>query len=762
MSLERWFRLVHHATLGWAGVCLTLGERDFLPGSQWLLIPYLGLLALAAGLEGRWVLPITGANIVGAVIAGGFVTWVIVETHNAAMLETDFSFTSGLVPQVGPLLMALLAVQAFRPRTRGNFWLLQGLGLLQVALGCVLAVGSTYSGLVAIYLALLPVCLVLHYLYREKQGSLAGLPPIGETGWHLRLPWSIFLIPFTLRWVVTAGAAGLALFLCLPRGEGQAWDPRTNFGNRYFEPLPKAQTGFGETIDLHRTGTVEVNEDEAFTVRAVGPDGQTPAELPADLRWRGTVLDRYQGGVWKASPRNPPLLRSLGQLPPLGPERRLLTITIQPRKAGGLFLVDPILTEPGMRTAVAMLVDRQDKQALPIDELTGTTPWPVVNRLFPYRREFKYRQVLGPSGGSDLHPAVPTSPEYQGWLLAYDVPSLQEWTTDLLKRLVRERRYGLVAGDVTDGQVPMPRWEAAARALNRYLANSGEYTYTLDLRVQDPTLDPVLDFLKNVKQGHCERYATALALMLRSQGIPARIVKGFRGNELQEEGVYVVRQSHAHSWVEALVPGEEGGSYWLTLDPTPSDDAPVKPSFSLARWLEESRRSLVGLWQGLILDYNAEQQYETGQVFVRLLRNGWKERSSWLPGFAGLLALGLIAWQGQRLFRGIRRRRRVTAARKPPIVVAFYARLLGLLEQHCQLRPLPEQTAREFAQQARQALLEHPATASLAELPGRVARLFYRVRFGAGPLTNDEAQDLSNQLDRLAAAFPLAAGQRLA
>ena len=66
--------------------------------------------------------------------------------------------------------------------------------------------------------------------------------------------------------------------------------------------------------------------------------------------------------------------------------------------------------------------------------------------------------------------------------------------------------------------------EAVARALTEYLAASGEFTYTLDLTRQDRSIDPILDFLFHVKQGHCERYATALALMLRSVGIPARVV----------------------------------------------------------------------------------------------------------------------------------------------------------------------------------------------------------------------------------------------
>src|SRR5262249_59177878 len=78
-------------------------------------------------------------------------------------------------------------------------------------------------------------------------------------------------------------------------------------------------------------------------------------------------------------------------------------------------------------------------------------------------------------------------------------------------------------------------------------------TNTCYLRRVYPTLAPTLDFLWNIKQGHCHRYAGGLTLMLRSLGIPARIVKGFRGADALGDGTYAVRQSHAHSWVEVLL-----------------------------------------------------------------------------------------------------------------------------------------------------------------------------------------------------------------
>src|SRR5262249_22235798 len=102
-------------------------------------------------------------------------------------------------------------------------------------------------------------------------------------------------------------------------------------------------------------------------------------------------------------------------------------------------------------------------------------------------------------------------------------------------------------------------------ALESHLRDSGAYTYSLSMAVDDPTIDPVEDFLFNRKRGHCEYFASALALMLRSVQIPSRLVTGFKGADFNSsEQFYEVQQRHAHAWVEAYVDRN-----WIVLDPTP-------------------------------------------------------------------------------------------------------------------------------------------------------------------------------------------------
>src|SRR5439155_2931013 len=131
--------------------------------------------------------------------------------------------------------------------------------------------------------------------------------------------------------------------------------------------------------------------------------------------------------------------------------------------------------------------------------------------------------------------------------------------------------------------------------------------------------------------GHCNRFSTALALMLRSQGIPSRIVLGYRGADEASDGKYEVRNANAHSWVEAMVPRPrpdgEPAWQWLTLDPTPGSEDAETPEFQWSRWWDDTRLSLSGMFKHFIIEYDEDQQGRTGSSLwdtLRLtFRKGW-------------------------------------------------------------------------------------------------------------------------------------------
>src|SRR5262249_9554344 len=133
---------------------------------------------------------------------------------------------------------------------------------------------------------------------------------------------------------------------------------------------------------------------------------------------------------------------------------------------------------------------------------------------------------------------------------------LKEWSENLVKELMSK---GLLPSDVLErrdqftGAIHSENAERVAVALEQHLAQSGEYGYSLELTRDDYSIDPTLDFLMNTKSGHCNRFASGLALMLRSLGIPCQLVSGYRGVELRSDGTYEVRQCQAHTWVEAII-----------------------------------------------------------------------------------------------------------------------------------------------------------------------------------------------------------------
>src|SRR5262245_37945406 len=128
---DRTHLLLSHLTLALAGVCLTCAELDFLPQLAVALTVYLLLVVLAWWLGGRWTMPTWAANLFGLVIAGGAVLWVWTGFRDETAWMREVPLHGLIVPYLGPVLMALLVVRLFRS-SPGEFWVLQGLGLLQV------------------------------------------------------------------------------------------------------------------------------------------------------------------------------------------------------------------------------------------------------------------------------------------------------------------------------------------------------------------------------------------------------------------------------------------------------------------------------------------------------------------------------------------------------------------------------------------------------------------------------------------------------
>src|SRR5690606_13065633 len=286
--------------------------------------------------------------------------------------------------------------------------------------------------------------------------------------------------------------------------------------------------------------------------------------------------------------------------------------------------------------------------------------------------------------------------------------------------------------------------------------------------------DPLAWFVsEDGRRGHCEFFAGTAALACQALGIPARVVVGFKSSEFNGSlDKFVVRQSHAHAWVEVLT--ERG---WITLDPTSGngdDLARDEPDLldRVQHWFE----FLEYTWANNVITYDNGARTDLLQSFETdmLMRahdtaglwdrfKAWLERQNlyiysaqlmaWLLVAMVLSAVGVLLWFAWDRWRLRRRARRIglgrlsaDEAQRLARQLAFFDDLLRLLERHGHRRR-PEQTPREFA-------------LSLACLPRQafdtvvsMTDIFYRVRYGQARVTPRRQRLLGRSLDRLAATL---------
>jgi hypothetical protein len=650
------------------------------------------------------------------------------------------------------LVIVLLVVKLFRPKRLPDFWVIQTIGLMMVTLGCVLAGEAEFGLLLIAYLGGLLWCLALFHLQRELRlpaaESHAGLalftsperlslPPTG-------LPWRYFGAGRVGAWLILVVLAGGLLFLFTPRHGNMHWVPQ-----QLTTTSGQMRTGVDSGMDLNRVGEVELSADPAFHVVATDAAGARHA-LPADQLWRVEVYDFYLRGHWLTWTQAQELSRLVGPrlativpepTPPDASSSVQFRFTLKPMNAGGLVLAEPMnLRRAGLDAALG---ENKARVAIFQEVPGGDALVPYV----PVRKNlYRYSQIIEASRAADRVPASRVSDAYHAYLTSQAPPeAIKIWLIELMGNLSElsadERRLD------DAGHVAPEHHARVATALSSYLARSHEYAYSLTLRRSDRALDPTADFLLNVKQGHCERFAGGLTLMLRSVGIPARIVKGYRGADPDEEGSYTVRQDQAHSWVQVLLKTGDTRE-WLVLDPTPGNEA-GDDLFSLVAWvgsLDPQR-----IWKRLVMDYNTEVQARAWELAQESFT--WNSRATMLLwGAVGLGAATALLWAAWSyrivLGRWLPRARAHSELLQARAAFALYSQLLRLLAQRLELTPDRGQTPREFAHTAGERL-PGAGAAAFTPLPARIAEALYRVRYGGEDLSTADEAELRQQLAAL-------------
>ena len=662
MSVYRAFRLSIHMVVALGALAL---------GASHLLSPVVLALFLV-GLVASWFIrtalgPRVFLSRRGDIIAALTLT---------ALAALDLLWLAdSILDTFAHLVCALLLVRLTTWRATRELRAAGFLSFSMLAAASAVAFSVSFLPLFITYLAAAIVMLVLFHLVTEAEASGVAARPLG-------------LAVALVIGVAVLGTVGMTavLFVVIPRVEAAL-----PVGVR----TTRALTGFTDRVELGAFGNLET--DDAIAMRVRLPDGPLPAALIPHLRWRGLTLDRFDGSVWTATPRQSFVLRAVEGVPVTfgrfkGRVHRL---------AQEVFL-EPIGTDTIFTAAPPLQVKLEG--AVRVDD-SGALSVPVARARLTYTAE----SALGAYVLERLSPSV--RDRY------LQLPPLPGRIVDLARQIAEGSR-------------------SDAETANRVVVwLSRELRYSLDLE-RRTQLQPLDEFLFVRRSGNCEYFASALAVMLRTLGIPTRVVNGFQRGEWNPYGDYwVVRMRDAHSWVEAHIDGA-----WVPLDPSPRGDVAAAPLSGLALYIDGLRMS----WYRYVVGWSRGDQVHAASTVRRIATSWppapqWPSTSSVRPFLIAVLGLGsglgALAWL---------LRRRPGPMRTRDNVPAFYARALKSLA-HRGLRPAPHETAREFGARAGEALPEVSATLS------RLTLAYERMRFGSVGVTPTEARDLVRAAARLRA-----------
>jgi len=654
---------------------------------------------------------------------------------------------------LGHWMIYLQLIKYFLPKTAEDDWFLFLLGLTQVLIGSVINQGDIVGAWLFVWAMLAVWVLGLFFLQREIRRfrmEEAG----AASGQSAQDPYrGLFDVPFagtTLRALALTLVLGGLVFLLLPRqvGATRSWSSGT---------MARHLTGFDEEVKLGQLGEILENDSVVMSVEFTD-ENRIPMHLPGEPLFRGVTLSQYETGRWRRQVQRS--LQTIVSLPPFrntGPRKRAVIrqfIKLEPNDSTTLFAMRPILE-----------LSATSRLAPFLNPLDGTIFRPES------RGGYDFEVLSDADSQAPQENEIPPSSDRMKILLGMP---------ETLKARFRKIALPLVQHLPAEGTEEAVT--ARARALESHLRDSGKFGYTLEMNVIDPQLDPVEDFLVKRKKGHCEYFASALALLLRSIDIPARMVNGFKGGDWNNLTQSMnVRQKHAHSWVEAYVGRDPSGSpRWITLDATPVMDR--DESVAQVGGVSTNIRPLTDMiryvWVFYILGYDASRQnrllYTPMKVTIRDVRRGYAMLWFWTKrGFAHLfnfqsigafisikgffvsfIVLSLLALivrlaiaVGNRLLHWWRGPTDDSAGLTAGIL--FYRRLAQMLADY-DLERTPAETQNEFALRASRFLTGQPAQIqAVAEVPQKIVAAFYRVRFGYRDLDPDTLKELEENLDLL-------------
>jgi len=625
-------------------------------------------------------------------------------------------------------LLFVMLIRLYSASSDRDALFLTMLSFAAILASAVLTIDTTFLGLFFLFLLFGVATFVGLEMRRGSRGAIA--PEVdAQPQKERRLDRALVLAALSVS--LGSMIIGGALFFFFPRFSA-GYLGRTSL-------QPTLMSGFSDDVELGQIGEIKKNSEVVMRVRTGKPVGYP------GLRWRGIALSSFDGKRWSS------------------PDRQ--SVTIPAGLNGTINIMDhphePDPTATILHYTILLQPVATDTLFAPANvvslhgNLSGEGSNPEVGARHSY--------VLRDTTGSLFNPFHNfTSLRYEGFSLlpARNVPRLRAASTDYPEDI---RDVYLQLPPTLDPRIPDLARQITARAqtpfdktitLENYLRT--RFTYTLNLTGK-PGDDPLAHFLFETHAGHCEYFASAMAIMLRTLGIPTREVNGFLPGEYNDLGEdYIVRASDAHSWVEVYFPG----TGWMTFDPTPPGAESAGGFFSrLGQYMDWFELS----WNEWVINYDFIHQILLAQTMQRNTRT-WTEMArtwfahqeaksrrwmrSWDNGLRLLLPLAvalfllalrfdLVVALARRLWLSWQLRSPEMARSNPQLASRLYGELLYVLARRGFARQ-PTQTPFEFA-----AAVSQPR---LAPAVREFTQHYTQARFGGAPCDTIRLRALLEQI----------------
>jgi hypothetical protein len=613
-------------------------------GSGYLDRPTIILVAAGLALGGLAVAGVARLEITErtaaaatAAYAGFFLLDLLALSHN-------------LLAAAVHLVFFLVVARALTARTNRDYLYMAAIACMELMAAALLSIDFGFFLALAVFL-LFAVAALTGAEIRRSMGRARATARGGLRRFHLRLA----ALSVSIALGILALAAGL--FFILPRTAEAAL---SRLARRARSP------GFADQVTLGQMGGIR------NTSRAVMHIRIWSSEDPGPLKWRGAALGDFDGRRWSNLVRQGAYIRVENGHADLG----------------------DIDHGRGRRLNYHIDFDALDGDAL----FFAGLPEKVDLRSAYLVRSAEGNYTLGARPPEGFH--------YDAYSLLDEPPETSSGRYPPPVLPLKERERYLELPGRLDPRIPaLARAMAGAagsdvrRARAIEAALGRDYRYSLE-GPEGETADPLADFLFTRRQGYCEYFASAMAVMLRTLGIPARLATGFQSGQYNPfTELWVVRASDAHSWVEAWLPGRG----WSTFDPTPPEAAPRRAGLLARAGLYLDAAQV--FWEEWVVGYDEGRQgtladrMEQGTLrlggrwydALAALQSGWKTYSGAVTRRAAIRAVMIAAalvwgWLlGPPLVRLLRLRRRVDRLRRGQAGVGdatlLYERMLRILKR---------------------------------------------------------------------------------